>query len=138
MSGLNRNLAVTALQRLFTIVAVLWGAATLTFIAVKLIPGDPVEVMMGERRVDPQMHAEALHRLGLDKPLGSIDRSKLNVNGSSLAAGHPFAATGGRIVAALSTPTTNPVVPTSPTSVRVVFPGPQATSRTRRSPGRDR
>lgn len=38
-------------------------------------------------------------RLGLDKPLGSIDRSKLNVNGSSLATGHPFAATGGRIVA---------------------------------------
>ncbi len=31
--------------------------------------------------------------------LGSIDRAKLNVNGSSLAAGHPFAATGGRIVA---------------------------------------
>ena len=38
-------------------------------------------------------------RLGLKKALGSIDRSKLNVNGSSLAAGHPFAATGGRIVA---------------------------------------
>ncbi|GAA4397551.1 acetyl-CoA C-acetyltransferase [Tsukamurella soli] len=41
-------------------------------------------------------------RLGLDKPLGSIDRSKLNVNGSSLAAGHPFAATGGRIVASVA------------------------------------
>ena len=41
-------------------------------------------------------------RLGLDAPLGSIDRSKLNVNGSSLAAGHPFAATGGRIVASLA------------------------------------
>ncbi len=41
-------------------------------------------------------------RLGLDAPLGSIDRTKLNVNGSSLAAGHPFAATGGRIVAALA------------------------------------
>ncbi|MCV7127991.1 acetyl-CoA C-acetyltransferase [Mycolicibacterium vanbaalenii PYR-1] len=41
-------------------------------------------------------------RLGLDKALGSIDRSKLNVNGSSLAAGHPFAATGGRIVAQLA------------------------------------
>jgi acetyl-CoA C-acetyltransferase len=41
-------------------------------------------------------------RLGLDGPLGSIDRSKLNVNGSSLAAGHPFAATGGRIVASLA------------------------------------
>ncbi|MCU5783580.1 acetyl-CoA acetyltransferase [Alcanivorax balearicus MACL04] len=38
-------------------------------------------------------------RLGLDKPLGSIDRNKLNVKGSSLAAGHPFAATGGRILA---------------------------------------
>ncbi|UGT59060.1 acetyl-CoA C-acetyltransferase [Nocardia asteroides] len=38
-------------------------------------------------------------RLGLDAALGPIDRSKLNVNGSSLAAGHPFAATGGRIVA---------------------------------------
>ncbi|GAA3386000.1 acetyl-CoA C-acetyltransferase [Cryptosporangium minutisporangium] len=38
-------------------------------------------------------------KLGLDAPLGSIDRSRLNVNGSSLAAGHPFAATGGRIVA---------------------------------------
>ena len=41
-------------------------------------------------------------KLGLDKPLGKIDRSKLNVNGSSLAAGHPFAATGGRIVATLA------------------------------------
>lgn len=39
-------------------------------------------------------------RLGLDAPLGSIDRSKLNVNGSSLGAGHPFgSATGGRILA---------------------------------------
>ncbi|GAA2118288.1 acetyl-CoA C-acetyltransferase [Nocardioides bigeumensis] len=41
-------------------------------------------------------------RLGLDAPLGTIDRAKLNVNGSSLAAGHPFAATGGRIVATLA------------------------------------
>jgi acetyl-CoA C-acetyltransferase len=41
-------------------------------------------------------------RLGLDAPLGSIDRSRLNVAGSSLAAGHPFAATGGRIVATLA------------------------------------
>jgi acetyl-CoA C-acetyltransferase len=41
-------------------------------------------------------------RLGLDAPLGAIDRSKLNVNGSSLAAGHPFAATGGRIVPVLA------------------------------------
>jgi acetyl-CoA C-acetyltransferase len=38
-------------------------------------------------------------KLGLEQPLGAIERSKLNVNGSSLAAGHPFAATGGRILA---------------------------------------
>ena len=41
-------------------------------------------------------------KLGLNKPLGSIDRNKLNVKGSSLATGHPFAATGGRIVARLA------------------------------------
>ena len=40
--------------------------------------------------------------LGLAGALGSIDRAKLNVNGSSLAAGHPFAATGARILASLS------------------------------------
>jgi acetyl-CoA C-acetyltransferase len=42
------------------------------------------------------------HRLGRDKPLGSIDPAKINVNGSSLAAGHPFAATGARLVATLA------------------------------------
>jgi len=41
-------------------------------------------------------------RLCLEAPLGAIDRTKLNVNGGSLAAGHPFAATGGRIVPALA------------------------------------
>jgi acetyl-CoA C-acetyltransferase len=42
------------------------------------------------------------NRLGLDAPLGSIDPAKINVNGSSLATGHPFAATGARIVATLA------------------------------------
>ena len=41
-------------------------------------------------------------KLGLDAPLGTIDRDRLNPNGSSLAAGHPFAATGGRIVASVA------------------------------------
>ncbi|WP_174492508.1 acetyl-CoA C-acetyltransferase [Acinetobacter sp. Marseille-Q1623] len=45
---------------------------------------------------DPKFCKE---RLGLDAPLGSIDMAKLNIHGSSLAAGHPFAATGGRILA---------------------------------------
>ena len=48
---------------------------------------------------DPAFCAE---RLGREEPLGSIDRAKLNVNGSSLAAGHPFGATGARIVATLA------------------------------------
>jgi acetyl-CoA C-acetyltransferase len=38
-------------------------------------------------------------RLGLDAPFGRIDPAKININGSSLATGHPFAATGARIVA---------------------------------------
>ncbi len=41
-------------------------------------------------------------KLGAPKALGTIDRKKMNVNGSSVALGHPFAATGGRIVASLS------------------------------------
>jgi acetyl-CoA C-acetyltransferase len=41
-------------------------------------------------------------RLSREAPLGPIDRDRLNVNGGSLAAGHPFAATGGRIVASLA------------------------------------
>ena len=41
-------------------------------------------------------------KLGLDAPLGSIDSDKLNTHGGSLAAGHPFGATGGRIVAGLA------------------------------------
>jgi acetyl-CoA C-acetyltransferase len=41
-------------------------------------------------------------RLGLDEPLGAIDREHLNVHGGSIGAGHPFGATGGRIVATLA------------------------------------
>ena len=48
---------------------------------------------------DPKFCKE---RLGLKKALGAIDRSRLNVKGSSIAAGHPFAATGCRVVATLA------------------------------------
>jgi acetyl-CoA C-acetyltransferase len=41
-------------------------------------------------------------RLGLEEPVGAIERDKLNTHGGSLAAGHPFGATGGRIVAGLA------------------------------------
>ncbi len=46
-----------------------FGITLLTFALIRMIPGDPVEVMMGERRVDPEMHAQAMERLGLNKPL---------------------------------------------------------------------
>lgn len=45
------------------------GVTVLAFALIHLIPGDPIEVMMGERGVDPVMHAQAMHRLGLDLPL---------------------------------------------------------------------
>jgi acetyl-CoA C-acetyltransferase len=41
-------------------------------------------------------------RLGLNQPLGSIDRGRMNVKGGSVAIGHPFAATGGRILATMA------------------------------------
>ena len=41
-------------------------------------------------------------RLGRDAPLGSIDRDRLNIHGGSIATGHPFGATGSRIVATLA------------------------------------
>jgi len=55
-------------------------------------------------------------RLGRDQPLGAIDRSKLNVNGSSIAMGHPFAATGARILA-----TASKLLATNPAARRVLI-----------------
>jgi len=46
--------------------------------------------------------AELMKTFGFDRPLGTIDRNKLNVKGSSLAAAHPFAATGGRLIATMA------------------------------------
>jgi acetyl-CoA C-acetyltransferase len=48
---------------------------------------------------DPQYCRDVL---GLDKPLGTIDRAKMNVKGGSLALGHPFGATGARVVGTLA------------------------------------
>jgi len=56
-------------RRLGLLIPTFFGVTLLTFALIRMIPGDPVEVMMGERRVDPVMHAEAMERLGLNKPL---------------------------------------------------------------------
>ncbi|MEI7191928.1 ABC transporter permease [Pectobacterium brasiliense] len=69
MSGLNVNLYAIG-KRLFTILAVLWGAATLTFIAVKLIPGDPVAILSGgDNVVDEAYRTVLIKQFGLDQPL---------------------------------------------------------------------
>ena len=56
-------------RRLLILLPSFFGLTLLTFTLIRMIPGDPIEVMMGERGLDPEMHAEALHRLGLDKPM---------------------------------------------------------------------
>ncbi|RKP58553.1 ABC transporter permease subunit [Pararobbsia silviterrae] len=58
-----------ALTRLLSVVPTFIGITLLVFILIHLIPGDPVEVLMGERGITPAAHAEAMHRLGLDAPL---------------------------------------------------------------------
>ena len=57
------------LRRLGVLIPTFLGITLLTFSLIRLIPGDPVEVMMGERTLDPALHAAALKRLGLDQPL---------------------------------------------------------------------
>ena len=58
-----------ALKKLAGLLPTLIGVTLLAFVLIRLIPGDPVEVMSGERRLDPAVHQAALHRLGLDQPL---------------------------------------------------------------------
>lgn len=57
------------LRRLAVVVPTFLGVTLLAFSLIHLIPGDPVQVMAGERQLDPAFYAEALHRLGLDRPL---------------------------------------------------------------------
>lgn len=57
------------LRKLATVIPTFIGITLVAFALIRMIPGDPIEVMVGERKLDPQMHAEAVHRLGLDQPL---------------------------------------------------------------------
>lgn len=57
------------LKKLATVIPTLIGVTVLSFALIRLIPGDPVEIMMGERRLDPEAHAALKQRLGLDLPL---------------------------------------------------------------------
>ena len=57
------------LKRLALVIPTFIGITLLAFSLIHLIPGDPVQVMAGERRLDPAFYAETLKRLGLDRPL---------------------------------------------------------------------
>jgi len=57
------------LRKLATLAPTLLGITLVAFGLIRLVPGDPIEVMMGERGMDEAAHAEMAHRLGLDQPL---------------------------------------------------------------------
>lgn len=70
MHGLSLNLSSVG-KRLLTIIAVLWGAATLTFTVVQLIPGDPVAILTGSGNsvVDAEYRDALIKQFGLDQPV---------------------------------------------------------------------
>lgn len=57
------------LKRILMVIPTFIAITLITFALVHLIPGDPIEIRMGERGVDPQMHAEMMRQLGLHLPL---------------------------------------------------------------------
>ena len=59
------------LKRLATLIPTLIGITLVAFGLIRLIPGDPIEVMMGERRLDPEVHAAMVKSMGLDQPLAT-------------------------------------------------------------------
>jgi dipeptide transport system permease protein len=57
------------IQRVLLIIPTFLGAALLTFILIHAIPGDPIQMLLGERVVDPKRHQELMALIGLDRPL---------------------------------------------------------------------
>ena len=57
------------LRRLAALIPTLLGVTLAAFALIRLIPGDPIEIMVGERRLDAAAHAALMHQLGLDQPL---------------------------------------------------------------------
>ncbi|MGY2048018.1 ABC transporter permease subunit [Methylobacterium sp. JK268] len=57
------------LSRLSLIVPTFLGITLVAFFLIRLVPGDPIEVMAGERGIDPARHETLRHELGLDRPV---------------------------------------------------------------------
>lgn len=82
------------LRRLALAMPTFIGITLLAFALIRLVPGDPVQLMAGERRLDPAAHAEMRSRLGLDQPLaeqylGYLQRAVQLDLGRSLVSGEP-------------------------------------------------
>ncbi|AWX14793.1 peptide ABC transporter permease [Mergibacter septicus] len=59
------------LKRVAMVIPTFIGITLLTFALIHLIPGDPIEIRMGERGLSPELHQQMMHQLGLDKPLST-------------------------------------------------------------------
>jgi dipeptide transport system permease protein len=57
------------LKKLLGVIPTFIGITLVAFFLIRLVPGDPIEVMVGERRLDPEVHAAMVKRMGLDRPL---------------------------------------------------------------------
>lgn len=57
------------LRKLLTVIPTFVGITLVAFTLIRLVPGDPIEVMVGERRLDPETHAALMRQMGLDQPL---------------------------------------------------------------------
>ena len=76
------------LTRASLVVPTFLGIMLLSFILIRLVPGDPIEVRMGERGITPERHGQLLHQFGLDRPLweqfadyvGQVARGDLGVS----------------------------------------------------------
>ncbi|QRM54297.1 ABC transporter permease subunit [Sinorhizobium sp. BG8] len=55
--------------RLAVLIPTFIGVSIIAFAFIRLLPGDPVMLMSGERVMSPERHAELMHQLGLDRPL---------------------------------------------------------------------
>lgn len=84
-----RGILAWLLRNLASVVFVLWGAATLAFLALRVIPGDPVDVMLGpQAQVSDEAKAQIRAELGLDRPaweqyvtyLGQLARGDLGLS----------------------------------------------------------
>jgi dipeptide transport system permease protein len=57
------------LTKLAGLIPTFFGVTLLVFAMIRLIPGDPIEILAGERGIDPTRHAQLMHQYGYDRPL---------------------------------------------------------------------